>query len=43
MKIDKVIFSTSDQYSPFWNIQSKIYKEALGIEPVCLLFGKKEK
>ena len=42
MKIDKVVFSASEQYSPFWNIQSKIYKEALGIEPVCLLFGKKE-
>ena len=42
MKIDKVIFSTSEEYSGFWNIQSKIYKEALGIEPVCLLFGKKE-
>jgi len=42
MKIDKVVFSTSEEYSGFWNIQSKIYKEALGIEPVCLLFGKKE-
>ena len=42
MKSDKVIFSTSEQYSPFWNIQSKIYKESLGIEPICLLFGKKE-
>ena len=42
MKIDKVLFSTSEEYSGFWNIQSKIYKEALGIEPVCLLYGKKE-
>ena len=42
MKIDKVVFSTSEEYSGFWNIQSKVYKEALGIEPVCLLFGKKE-
>ena len=42
MKIDKVIFSTSEEYSGFWNIQSQIYKESLGIEPICLLFGKKE-
>jgi len=41
MKIDKVIFSTSVEYSSFWNIQSQVFKEALGIEPVCLLYGKK--
>jgi len=41
MKIDKVIFSTSEEYSGFWNIQSKIFKSTLGIDPVCLLFGKK--
>lgn len=41
MKIDKVIFSTSEEYSGFWNIQSKIFKKGLGIDPVCLLFGKK--
>jgi len=42
MKIEKVVFSSSEQYSDFWNIQSKVFKEGLGIEPVCLLFGKKE-
>lgn len=42
MKIDKVLFSTSVEYSDFWNIISKVYKVKLGIEPVCLLFGKKE-
>ena len=42
MKIDKIVFSTSEEYSGFWNIQSKIWKQAFGIEPVCLLFGKKE-
>jgi len=45
MKIDKVLFacSASTEYAPFWNIQARIYKECLGIEPVCLLFkGKKE-
>ena len=43
MKIDKVIFSVSEPpaYSSYWNIQSKLYKKALGIEPICLLFGKK--
>jgi len=42
MKIDKIVFSTSEEYSGFWNLQSKIWKKALGIEPVCLLYGKKE-
>lgn len=41
MKIQKVIFSSSEQYSDFWNLQSKIWKKTLNIEPVCLLFGKK--
>tara|TARA_R110000824_G_scaffold394652_1_gene594631 strand:+ start:457 stop:1359 length:903 start_codon:yes stop_codon:yes gene_type:complete len=42
MKIDKVIFSTSEEYSKFWNIQSKIYKEVLDIEPICILYGEKK-
>lgn len=43
MKIDKVIFASSDDeyYSSFWNTQAKLWKCGLGIEPVCLLFGKK--
>lgn len=43
MKIDKVLFScsASAEYSPFWNLQSKIFRTKLGIEPVCLLYGKK--
>ena len=41
MKIDKIIFTCSEQFSPFWNIQSRIWKTKMGIEPVCLLFGKK--
>lgn len=41
MKIDKVIFSTSEEYSKFWNLNSEIFKTKLGIDPVCLLFGKK--
>lgn len=43
MKIEKVLFacSASTEYSPFWNLQARIFKEFLGIEPVCLLFGKK--
>ena len=39
MKIDKIVFSTSEEFSPFWNIQSYIWKEKLGIEPVCILWG----
>tara|TARA_R100000008_G_scaffold86216_1_gene78405 strand:+ start:876 stop:1781 length:906 start_codon:yes stop_codon:yes gene_type:complete len=42
MKIDKIVFSTSEEYSGFWNIQSKIWKSVFDIEPVCILFGKKE-
>lgn len=42
MKIDKVIFSSSDgpEYSPFWNMQSLIWS-SMGIEPICLLWGNK--
>ena len=38
MKIQKVIFSCSEEYSDFWEINSKYFKEKLNIEPVCLLF-----
>lgn len=43
MRIQKAIFSVSEPpaYSSYWNMQSKLYKLGLGIEPVCLLFGKK--
>jgi hypothetical protein len=43
MKIDKVIFSTSETFSVFWNLNSRLYKTKLGIEPVCLLFGDRTK
>lgn len=43
MKIDKIVFGCSEYYSPFWNIQSKIWKTKFGIEPICLLFGNKSK
>lgn len=43
MKIDKIIFTCSEQFSPFWNLQSRIWKTKLGIEPVCILFGDKSK
>ena len=43
MKIDKVIFSTSETFSIFWNLNSRLYKTKLGIEPVCLLFGDRNK
>jgi hypothetical protein len=42
MKIDKVIFASSEEYSDFWNIQSQVFAEGLGIKPLCLLWGKKE-
>jgi len=42
VKIDKIVFCTSEEFSPFWNIQSFLWKEKLGIEPVVLLWGKVE-
>lgn len=42
MIIDKVIFTTSEEYSDFWNINSQVHKEFLGIHPVCYLFGEKK-
>ena len=52
MKIDKIVFACSEssidssgnaiaEYSSFWNIQARLWKEGFGIEPICLLFGKK--
>lgn len=40
MKIDKIIFSSSEQFSPFWNLQAEVWSN-MGIEPVLLLWGKK--
>lgn len=42
MKIDKILFSLSDHpdYQGFWELQAKIWKEHMGIEPVCLFFPK---
>ena len=40
MKIDKIIFASSEEYSPFWNIQSRIWSTVFGIQPVLLLWGK---
>ena len=41
MKIDKIIFSSSELFSPWWNIQAPIWR-SMGIEPVCILWGKVE-
>lgn len=41
MKIDKVIWASSVEYSDFWNINSKIHKKYLGIDCVLLFYGKK--
>jgi hypothetical protein len=43
MKIDKVLFSCSEAYAPWWGIQSKIWKTKFNIHPVCLLYGDKQK
>ena len=43
MKIDKIAFPCSEKFSPFWNIQSKVWKTKLGIHPVCYLYGDKNK
>lgn len=40
MKIDKIVFSCSEEFSPFWNVQAPLWA-SMGIKPVCLLFGKK--
>lgn len=42
MKIDKVIFSSSEEYSDFWNIISKIFKTKFGFDCVCLFFGERK-
>jgi len=41
MKIDKVIWASSIEYSDFWNINSKIHKKYLGIDCTLLFYGKK--
>jgi hypothetical protein len=43
LKIDKVIFSTSERFSVYWNLQAQIWKKHLGIEPVCILLGDRSK
>lgn len=43
MKIDRVIFSTSERFSVYWNLQAQIWKRHLGIEPICLLLGDRSK
>jgi hypothetical protein len=40
MKIQKVIFSSSEEYGDFWEPISKIFYEKLGIEPVLIYFGE---
>lgn len=40
VKIDKVVFSTSERFSVFWPLQSRVWRTKFNIEPVCLLFGE---
>ncbi len=42
MKIDKVVWSSSEEYSDFWNINSYLHNKYLNMDCVLLLFGKKE-
>lgn len=42
MKIDKVVFASSEEYSVFWNLQSEVWSK-IGIEPVLLLWGRKSR
>lgn len=41
MKIQKALFSASDEYVDFWEPISKIFYEKLGIESVLIYFGNK--
>ena len=41
MKIDKVIWSSSVEYSDFWNINSYLHKKYLDMDCVLILYGKK--
>lgn len=41
MKIQKALFSSSEEYVDFWEPISKIYYEKLGIESVLIYFGDK--
>jgi hypothetical protein len=43
LKITNVIFSTSERFSVFWNLQAQIWKKHFGIEPICLLVGDRSK
>lgn len=40
-KFNKIVFSSSEELSVFWNLQSKIWNTVFGVEPVLLLWGKK--
>jgi hypothetical protein len=40
MKIQKVLFSSSDEYLDFWEPISRIFYEKLGIESVLVYFGE---
>ena len=40
-KFNKIIFSSSEELSVFWNLQSRIWSTVFGVEPVLLLWGKK--
>lgn len=43
MRIQKVLFSSSEEYCDFWEPVSKIFYEKLGMESVLIFFGDKNK
>ena len=42
MKIDKVLWSSSVEFSDFWNVNSMIHNKFLGLECILLLHGKRD-
>jgi hypothetical protein len=42
MKINKVIWSSTEKYADFWNINSQIHNTFLDMDCLLLLYGKKE-
>tara|TARA_R100000664_G_scaffold752_1_gene2154 strand:+ start:10203 stop:10976 length:774 start_codon:yes stop_codon:yes gene_type:complete len=41
MKVDKVLWASSPEYSDFWNVNSMVHNQLLGVECVLLFYGKK--
>jgi hypothetical protein len=42
-KFNKIVFSSSEELSVFWNLQARIWNTVFGVQPILLLWGKKSK